>query len=285
MTHDELAESLASHLRAATDTMVWTDLACGPVGSPRPDVIALDKSFRLKIRAYEVKVARADFLADVGSGKWRAYLAVAESVTFACVPGLIAPSELPAGVGLICLRPDGTWHGLRRAKPQPQPQPDHRFWLKLLMDGLKFESARLCRPERVRPIMLEWERTELLRARNGAEIAEALANRDRLARRVADETARLSAEAERLAAARAARAARDDADAAALRDGARAVVAAAAVALGLPETACLAELQHAVWRLTGGAARIDAAQVALDGVDRALATLRQTRARLTGEGG
>lgn len=34
MTHNELAEDLAQHLRGGTGRMVWTDTQLGPSGSP-----------------------------------------------------------------------------------------------------------------------------------------------------------------------------------------------------------------------------------------------------------
>lgn len=43
--HDELAQSLAAHLRGDA-RMIWCDLQLGPSGSPRPDVYTIDKFVR-----------------------------------------------------------------------------------------------------------------------------------------------------------------------------------------------------------------------------------------------
>lgn len=72
--HDELARSLADSLR--TDSvMTWTDLQMGPSHSARPDVYTLNKSYVSPCpTTYECKISRSDFLSDVTSGKWQAYL-------------------------------------------------------------------------------------------------------------------------------------------------------------------------------------------------------------------
>lgn len=65
MKHDDLQEDLATHLRGNTDRMVWTNTQLGPVGSPRPDVFTVDKSFaRFAADAYEVKVSVSDLRHD-----------------------------------------------------------------------------------------------------------------------------------------------------------------------------------------------------------------------------
>lgn len=84
MDHDELARSLADHLRAP-DRMVWCDLQLGPSGSPRPDVYTIFKSYvRPHPVAYECKVSYADYRGDITSGKWQTYLKYACGVYFAC---------------------------------------------------------------------------------------------------------------------------------------------------------------------------------------------------------
>lgn len=52
---------------------------------------------------YEVKVSRADFLADLAKPEKRlAYAALAEAVYYCCPEGLICKEELPEGFGLLC---------------------------------------------------------------------------------------------------------------------------------------------------------------------------------------
>lgn len=143
MKHDQLAAHLAAHLRGTTDRMVWEDIMTGQSGSPRPDVLALKRSYRIDAVAYECKVSRADFLSDVGKGKWTRYLEVARSVWFAVPEGLVARAEVPGHAGLMVLR-DGSWKAVKRPKPQPQPDLPADFWMKLLLDGIEREcDARL----------------------------------------------------------------------------------------------------------------------------------------------
>jgi len=138
--HDALAEDLARHLRCAK-TMVWQNVQLGPSGSPRPDVYTIDRSFaHPHPRAYEAKVSRADFLADVTTGKWRTYLKFADSVVFAVPAGLVAPAEVPPLAGLI-VRGDAGWRTLRRAVPGVVSIPEDAL-LKLLIDGIEREGCR-----------------------------------------------------------------------------------------------------------------------------------------------
>lgn len=106
--HDELARDLAASL-SCEGRMVWTDIQLGPQGSPRPDVFRIDKSFAHPMAmAYECKISRSDFLADVTVGKWRSYLAYAYAVVFAVPDGLVSKSEVPDMCGLI-VRKESAW--------------------------------------------------------------------------------------------------------------------------------------------------------------------------------
>jgi len=134
-SHDALALDLAGHLRGPA-RMVWCDLQLGPSGSVRPDVYTILKSFtRPAPTAYEVKVSRADFLADVTAGKWQSYLRYAEGCYFACESGLIGKAEVPTHAGLIVRHPSGAWRIARRATLAPVTIPQDA-WLKLLIDGV-----------------------------------------------------------------------------------------------------------------------------------------------------
>lgn len=140
MTHDELAVSLAGHLKGP-DVMVWTDIQLGPVGSPRPDVYSVRKSYvNPDPRAFEVKVSRQDFFADVGAGKWQKYLSYAGSVSFGVPAGLVQADEVPATCGLLIYGESG-WRTRRRATPDPVNVPQEA-WLKLLIDGIAREGVR-----------------------------------------------------------------------------------------------------------------------------------------------
>ena len=82
--HNDLMHDLAEHLRSNSDRMVWTDMQLGPVGSPRPDVFTVNKSYtQPRPLSYEIKISRADFRSDVTSGKWQKYLDYSAGVIFA----------------------------------------------------------------------------------------------------------------------------------------------------------------------------------------------------------
>ena len=84
----------------------------------RPDVFAFPATTRRENqvpRIYEVKVSRSDFLSDVKAEKWRRYLYAAGQVTFAVPEGLIEPTEVPTGAGLI-VRCEAEWLSVKPAK-------------------------------------------------------------------------------------------------------------------------------------------------------------------------
>jgi hypothetical protein len=63
----------------------------------RIDAAIIDVSKRW-IRGFEIKVSRADFLADE---KWQSYAEFCSSLSMVCPAGLIAPSEIPKPFGLL----------------------------------------------------------------------------------------------------------------------------------------------------------------------------------------
>lgn len=140
MTHDELANDLAAHLRTER-RMVWTNMQLGASGSPRPDVYAIFKSFAHPApMAYEAKVTVADFRSDVTSGKWQSYLAYACGVVFAAPAGLVSRDEIPAHCGLIVRGPVG-WRMAKRPVLNPVTIPQDAL-LKLVIDGVEREGPK-----------------------------------------------------------------------------------------------------------------------------------------------
>lgn len=138
LSHNELARSLADHLRAP-DRMVWCDMQMGPVGSPRPDVYTVFKSYvRPTPTAYECKVSLSDFRADVTAGKWQSYLSFSSGVYFACEAGLITKNDVPEHCGLIVLT-NGSWRAAKKPTLRPVDIPQH-VWLKLLINGVEREG-------------------------------------------------------------------------------------------------------------------------------------------------
>lgn len=176
-THNALAEDLATHLRGASDRLVWTDMQLGPAGSPRPDVYSVPCSFaRFQPVAYECKISVADFRRDVTAGKWTSYLRFAAGVIFAAPAGLLKKDDIPAGCGLIVRGPDG-WRTLKGPTLKNMENLPRDAWVKLIIDGLPREIERAKREGRA-AIVSEWKLTHLLRAKLGDLVAEAV--RDRL---------------------------------------------------------------------------------------------------------
>ena len=56
---------------------------------------------RQRIRGFEFKVSRADFLHEIRTGKWKRYLSYCHTFSFVCPKGLIDKSEIPPKVGLL----------------------------------------------------------------------------------------------------------------------------------------------------------------------------------------
>lgn len=137
MTHNELAISLAAHLRTEL-RMTWCDLQLGPSASPRPDVYTINRSYSSpQPIAYEVKVSRADMRADLVEGKWQKYLRFASGVFFACEGDLITKADLPDHCGLMVYRT--SWRTAKRAVLNPVTIPQDAF-MKLLIDGIQREG-------------------------------------------------------------------------------------------------------------------------------------------------
>ncbi|WP_186288569.1 hypothetical protein [Burkholderia gladioli] len=180
-THNALAEDLATHLRGASDRLVWTDMQLGPAGSPRPDVYSVPCSFaRFQPVAYECKISVADFRRDVTAGKWTSYL------RFAAPAGLLKKDDIPAGCGLIVRGPDG-WRTLKGPTLKNMENLPRDAWVKLIIDGLPREIERAKREGRAE-IVSEWKLTHLLRAKLGDLVADAVRDRLSAERRLHDAT-------------------------------------------------------------------------------------------------
>ena len=173
--HNALAEDLAAHLRGQTDKMVWTNLPLGTVHSSRPDVVTLDRSYRVRLVAFEIKVSLSDFRRDVAEGKWNAYADVANAVYFAVPQGLVSAKDIPAGAGLY-IRSESGWKAVRKAPPSPKPTLTSDVWMKLLMDGVDRERDRaIGHKDRIRWLD-QYKQAELARKAGGEDLAQALRN-------------------------------------------------------------------------------------------------------------
>lgn len=85
----------------------------------------------------EIKVSRADFLADK---KWRGYLPYCEKFYFACPAGLIKAEELEPGVGLIYITEAGNVSFEKRAKKRPMSEEAVRKMLLRVIFKLHFRE-------------------------------------------------------------------------------------------------------------------------------------------------
>lgn len=169
MTHNELASSLAAHLRGSTGYLTWEDMQMGPSGSPRPDVFCIEPSYtRFIPKVYEVKVSRSDFLSDVTSGKWQSYSPFASAIIFATRRGLIAANEVPAGCGLIQL--GETWRMVKRPTLQKIETLPHVAWMKLMIDGIARQVRGQPGPRDANMYLA----AKKLRAKHGELIAKAV---------------------------------------------------------------------------------------------------------------
>lgn len=110
VTHNDLASSLAAHLRSrhcehrvTWENLAFSDWTPGVNLHCRPDVFSIRPTLdveQCRPWTHEVKVSRADFLSDTRSAKWRQYVHFSCCVFFAAPKGLISPTELPTETGL-----------------------------------------------------------------------------------------------------------------------------------------------------------------------------------------
>lgn len=124
--HHELGGRLAAWLRQR-GMLAWENVefpnpdrsVFRAWGVVRPDVFACKPVLRAASAAtaiYEIKVSRADFLADLAKPQKRqAYLDLAEAVYFCAPHGMIAPAEVPKGIGLLCETTPGEFTLARKA--------------------------------------------------------------------------------------------------------------------------------------------------------------------------
>lgn len=191
MTHDQLQEDLASHLRAGTDRMVWTNMQLGPSGSPRPDVFTVNKSFsRFRTDCYEIKVSVSDLRHDVTSGKWQSYRKFGHAVWFAFPRGLAPLDLVPKECGVI-LRSDTCWRAARKPVAQVLDTLPRDAWLKLLMEGVPRFMKGPCEPRSSG----DWHLQQVARKKFGDDIGELLQERLYAEGRFALATSKLNASA------------------------------------------------------------------------------------------
>lgn len=125
--HHELGGRLAQHLRSKGlhtwenvefSNPDWTQPRRWAV--VRPDVFACLPVLTARNSStaiYEVKVNRADFLADLAKPEKReAYAELAEAVYYCCPDGMINKGEVPDGFGLLCEVAEGQFTLRKKAR-------------------------------------------------------------------------------------------------------------------------------------------------------------------------
>lgn len=179
-THDGLQADLAKHLSATRDRVVWEDMQLGPVGSPRPDVYTVPKSYaQFRPLAYEIKISVADFRRDVTSGKWQKYLEFASGVTFAVPSGLIGKGDIPLGTGLMVRGEEG-WKTVKAPTLKHVDTLPRAVWLKLIIDGIE-RQRKAIDPRGVNPYRVQKELTKKFGEKIAAMVCEVAGLEDRLA--------------------------------------------------------------------------------------------------------
>lgn len=147
MNHDELQADLAQSFLGNGEAIVQR-LSLGSYGEDgQMDV------FRMRLSranpnptCYEVKVSRADFMADTQKGKYRRYLPYVRRLYFAAPSGLLAKADIPADAGLI-VRGERGWAVVKAAPVQATITDD--AWVGLLMSiVLKLHPGPWDKPNR-----------------------------------------------------------------------------------------------------------------------------------------
>lgn len=120
-----LVEALL-HARFNADFFTTTEFQVGGRNGPgaggRIDYLAIRPSWsNPEIEAVEVKVSRADFLAD---NKWPQYLPYATRFWFATAPGIVQRDEIPEQAGWLEASANGARLFVRKKAPNlPRPEP------------------------------------------------------------------------------------------------------------------------------------------------------------------
>ncbi|MGZ0002918.1 hypothetical protein [Burkholderia gladioli] len=142
--HHDLAGRVAAW-RRDNGRVTWenvellVDLETGGRQAIRPDVFSMATTYdekRINPCVDEVKVSRADFLADVARAEKRAgYARIAEVVYYVVPAGTAEASEVPVECGLIVEREFGAFEVVKRPKKRPVALTTHHFMNLILKPG------------------------------------------------------------------------------------------------------------------------------------------------------
>lgn len=102
-----------------------------PYGEARRLDLFYFNRWNRETRGYEIKVSRADFLADK---KWREYLKYCSKFYFVAPQGIIRPDELPPEIGLIEISvneyPKSTFRAVDGEEDEKEYHLEHKFTKK-----------------------------------------------------------------------------------------------------------------------------------------------------------
>ena len=148
--HHDLGNRLSSWLREQ-GRITWENIElmvpndAGGKQAVRPDVFSLVATYneeRINPCVHEVKVSRADFLADVARPEKRAgYAKLAEVLYYAAPAGLIDAAEVPDGCGLVVEIAEGMFKVEKRAKKRKVGLTPHHFMNLILKPGSVGQDA------------------------------------------------------------------------------------------------------------------------------------------------
>ena len=109
----------------------------------RIDFWSMSSNVNMDMSAYEVKVDRQDFLNDK---KWFSYKEFCNKMYFICPKGIIEKQEIPGGIGLIYVYPNGNMKTIKPAIHREQIPPVeflHKMMIKHIAEFKKLHAFEL----------------------------------------------------------------------------------------------------------------------------------------------
>lgn len=142
--HHDVAGRVAAWLRDQ-GRVTWeniellVDVDAGGRQAIRPDVFSVAATYdeeRINPCVHEIKVSRADFLADIAKPEKRAgYAKVAEVVYYVAPVGVISASDVPLDCGLVIEVEPGQFDVAKRPKKKRVALTTHHFMNLILKPG------------------------------------------------------------------------------------------------------------------------------------------------------
>lgn len=195
MTAQDIRDLL--DVRHSKDLVVH-EAPIGPAGCGQIDTWVMRKSWtQASVIAYEIKVARTDFLNDQ---KWMKYLPCCNEFYFAVAPGVCDPREIPEGAGLLVAATTGTrlFTKIKAPRKTENVEGIEDVMRSVLMNRTDIHRSRVSGPKDTRERrMARWRCVLDDRAKLGWKVSQAIQSEwDRLkdeARRANSAAARFDA--------------------------------------------------------------------------------------------